>query len=58
MFKKTGFYTVKDVMNILGVKEAKAYREIRKLNEELAAEGYITVAGKIPVKKFNERFYQ
>lgn len=58
MFKKTGFYTVKDVMNILGVKEAKAYREIRKLNEELAAEGYITVAGKIPVKRFNERFYQ
>lgn len=58
MFKKTGFYTVKDVMNILGVKEAKAYREIRKLNEELAADGYITVAGKIPVKKFNERFYQ
>ncbi len=58
MLKKTGFYTVKDVMNILGVKEAKAYREIRKLNEELAAEGYITVAGKIPVKKFNERFYQ
>jgi hypothetical protein len=58
MLKKTGFYTVKDVMNILGVKEAKAYREIRKLNEELAAEGYITVAGKIPVKRFNERFYQ
>ena len=58
MLKKTGFYTVKDVMNILGVKEAKAYREIRTLNEELAAEGYITVAGKIPVKRFNERFYQ
>ena len=58
MLKKTGFYTVKDVMNILGVKEAKAYREIRKLNEELAAEGYITIAGKIPVKRFNERFYQ
>lgn len=58
MIKKTGFYTVKDVMNILGVKEAKAYREIRKLNNELAADGYITVAGKIPVKKFNERFYQ
>ena len=58
MLKKAGFYTVKDVMNILGVKEAKAYREIRKLNEELAAEGYITVAGKIPVKRFNERFYQ
>jgi len=58
MIKRTGFYTVKDVMNILGVKEAKAYREIRRLNSELAADGYITVAGKIPVKKFNERFYQ
>ena len=29
------FYTVKDVMRILQVKEAKAYKIIRKLNEEL-----------------------
>lgn len=58
MLKKGGFYTVQDVMNILGVKQTKAYREIRKLNDELKADGYITVAGKIPVKKFNERFYQ
>lgn len=58
MLKKGGFYTVQDVMNILGVKQSKAYREIRKLNNELKADGYITVAGKVPVKKFNERFYQ
>lgn len=55
---KKGFYNVKDVMKILGVKEAKAYSEIRRLNKELAAEGYITVAGKVPVRKFEERFYQ
>ena len=58
MLKKVGFYTVQDVMNILGVKQSKAYREIRKLNNELKADGYITIAGKVPVKKFNERFYQ
>jgi hypothetical protein len=58
MLKKGGFYTVQDVMNILGVKQSKAYREIRKLNNELKADGYITIAGKVPAKKFNERFYQ
>lgn len=58
MLKKGGFYTVQDVMNILGVKQSKAYKEIRKLNNELKADGYITIAGKVPTKKFNERFYQ
>lgn len=57
MIRETGYYTVQDVMNILGVKETKAYREIRRLNKELEQAGYITIAGKVPVKKFNERFY-
>ena len=41
------FYTVKDVMRILQVKEAKAYKIIRKLNEELEQRGYIVVCGKV-----------
>ena len=44
------FYTVKDVMRILQVKEAKAYKIIRKLNEELEQRGYIVVSGKVSKK--------
>lgn len=51
------FYTVKDVMRILQVKEAKAYKIIRNLNEELEQRGYIVVAGKVSKKYFDEKVY-
>lgn len=51
------FYTVKDVMKILQVKEAKAYKIIRKLNEELEQRGYIVVSGKVPKRYFDEKVY-
>lgn len=51
------FYTVVDVKAILGVSKATAYREIKKLNDELKSKGYITISGKVPVKYFMERLY-
>ena len=51
------FYTVKDVMRILQVKEAKAYKIIRKLNEELEQRGYIVVSGKVSKRYFDEKVY-
>ncbi len=51
------FYTAADVMAILGISKSTAYREIKKLNDELRAKGYITISGKIPVKYFMERLY-
>ncbi|KAB1437583.1 helix-turn-helix domain-containing protein [Candidatus Galacturonibacter soehngenii] len=51
------FYTVEDVKKILGISDSKAYQIIRKLNKELSNKGYITVAGRIPKKFFNERYY-
>lgn len=51
------FYTVNDVMDILQVKEAKAYKIIRKLNSELEEKGFIVVAGKISKKYFDEKTY-
>lgn len=51
------FYTAVDVMAILGISKSTAYREIKKLNDELRAKGYITISGKIPVKYFMERLY-
>ena len=40
------YYTANEVMEILGVSRAKAYKVVRELNEELAAKGYIVTAGK------------
>ena len=51
------FYNVIDVMELLGVKEAKAYRVMQELNKELNAKGYITISGKVPVKYFDQKYY-
>ena len=51
------FYTVNDVSNILGVSTSTAYREIKKLNDELKKNGFITISGKVPIKFFRERLY-
>lgn len=51
------FYTAKDVSEMLGVSESKAYQIIRNLNAELDGKGYITLAGKIPKAFFNEKCY-
>ena len=51
------FYTVVDVMALLGVSRSKAYKIIQNLNKELDKKGYITIAGKVPKKYFSEKFY-
>lgn len=51
------FFTVDDVIAILGISKSTAYREIKKLNDELKRKGFHTISGKIPVKYFMERLY-
>lgn len=51
------FINAVDIMKILGVSRAKAYKIIRELNDELSKNGYMTVRGKISRKFFNEKFY-
>lgn len=51
------YYTANEVMEILGVSRAKAYKVVKELNMELAAQGYIVTAGKIPKKFLAERLY-
>lgn len=51
------YYYVEDVMEMFGIKETKAYQIIKKLNSELNDKGYITVAGRISKKYFDERYY-
>ena len=46
-----------EVAKELEISESHAYKIIRKLNDELKAKGYITVAGRVNRQYFNERFY-
>ena len=51
------FIGAKEVAEILGVAEGKAYAVIRGLNQELKEKGYITVQGKVSRVFFQERVY-
>ena len=51
------FIRVDEVARVLEISESHAYKIMRKLNRELEAKGYITVAGRVNRQYFNERFY-
>lgn len=53
--KQHEFYRVEDVMEMLAIKQTKAYEIIRHLNKELKSKGKITVAGRVSKKYFDER---
>lgn len=51
------FIGAKEIAEILGVSESKAYSVIRDLNKELKEMGYITITGKVSRVFFQERVY-
>ena len=51
------FYTAEDISVILTVSKPTAYRNIKRLNDELTNKGFIVVSGRVPKKYFNEKFY-
>lgn len=53
MEKNKNFLNATDVSEYMGISIPLAYKIIRKLNNELKAQGYITVAGKI-----NRRYFE
>ena len=48
---------VDEVAEELGVSKPYAYKLIKRMNEELAQTGCITIAGRIDRKFFHEKFY-
>lgn len=49
------YYTVQDVMKILGCKQTKAQEIIRNLNDEMVEQGYMRYPkGKVSRKYFNK----
>ena len=47
----------KDVSNMLGVSESKAYRFIRDMNAELQQSGFMTVRCKVPLSYLEKRVF-
>ena len=51
------FLTAADVSDYMSISVPLAYKIIRKLNEELHAQGYITVSGKVSRRYFESKIY-
>jgi len=57
VISKQIFMRVDEVAEELGASKPYAYKLIKKLNEELAQTGCITISGRIDRKFFHEKFY-
>lgn len=51
------FITAKDVVEELVVSTSYAYKLIRELNAERAADGFVTIKGRVSRQYFDERIY-
>lgn len=51
------FLNADDVARFMGVSVPMAYKIIRRLNDELKKQGFITVAGKVSRRYFEEKVY-
>ena len=51
------YLTASDVAPFMGVSVAMAYKIIRRLNEELAAMGYLVVSGRVSRSYFEKKVY-
>ena len=52
------FIRVEEVAEELEVSIPYAYKLIKKLNDELEAKGFITIAGRVSREYFNQRLYR
>lgn len=51
------FITADELREMLGISRGKAYDIIRKCNQELKDQGFITVAGKLPRAYLAKKYY-
>ena len=55
--KEKNFLTASDVAEFMGISIPMAYKVIRRLNDELKAQGYITISGKVSRPYFEKKIY-
>jgi prophage antirepressor-like protein len=51
------YYSADDIAKMLGVSMGKSYKILREMNRDLSDKGFLTIAGKIPVEYFKEKWY-
>ena len=51
------YYSAKDIVDMLDISKASAYKLIRQMNNELHASAYIILQGKVPRAYFNQKWY-
>ena len=51
------YYNAADIAAMLGISMGKSYKILREMNSELSSQGFLTIAGKIPVAYFREKWY-
>lgn len=51
------YITANELAEMRGVSVGHAYKLIRKLNQELEKEGFLVIAGKVPRRYFEKRWY-
>ena len=57
MIRNETMVYVTEIAEALGIAKETAYKIIKELNEELSKQGYVTVAGRLPRKFWEDRFY-
>ena len=53
--QRTAFMTVAEVVETLGISKSHAYKIVHRLNQDLKDKGFITIAGRINRRYFNEK---
>lgn len=51
------YITAAELAETLGISTGHAYKIIRQLNNELEKKGFLVIAGKIPSRYLEERWY-
>ena len=51
------FLTAADVAEFMSISVPTAYKIIRRLNDELRSQGFITIAGKVSRQYFQKKIY-
>jgi len=54
---KSFLITAQEIAEELGVSESMAYKWIRRWNDELEKQGYMTMAGRVSRQYYHEKIY-
>lgn len=50
-------YNAKELGELLGCSESKAYQFIRTMNDELKSKGFLVIRGRVPAMYVQKRFF-